>query len=325
VSDWPATLAASIGTFAPGETAILLSVFLMAAAIGLVVALRVNPALEKRRRLRMLSGSTAHPASPVGGVPPARDFDREIDAFYDVFLAGDVHALKFRLVKAGYFGRNAFVVFNLVRFTAGTILFAVSLFLLQRLSGLTILQSVMIAAIFGGLGVIIPNFVLDSMARSRQDQYRRTFPDFIDMLVVCADAGLSIEAAAERVSREYLTRDRAFGIHLGVMMLEVRAGKRLREAISALADRTGLDDARALATLFRQSEELGVSLTKALRTHSREMRQKRMLRAEEKANVLPVKMLLPLGAFVFPVTLVIVLVPVLIKLFDVLKTMTPSA
>ena len=107
----------------------------------------------------------------------------------------------------------------------------------------------------------------------RQKQnYRRGFPDFMDMMITCADAGMSLEAAVERVSNELAGTHKWLGIQLAIMTLQLRAGKPLREALRELADRIGLDEARALAVLFRQSEELGTSLTDALRVYSDEMR-----------------------------------------------------
>ena len=135
---------------------------------------------------------------------------------------------------------------------------------------------------------------------------------------------MSIEAAIDRVAREFLQTQPVFGIHLAIVSLEVRAGRPLHEALNNLASRINLDEARTMAVLFRQSQELGASIIKTLRVYSQEMRQMRLLRAEEKANVLPVKMLLPLAAFLFPVNLVMVLVPSLMRIVEMLTTMTPG-
>ena len=140
----------------------------------------------------------------------------------------------------------------------------------------------------------------------------------MDMLIVCLDAGMSIKAAANRVTREFVDKQQDFGLHLSIMMLEVRGGRRLRDALANLATRLRIDEARALSVLFRQSEELGTSVTQTLRVYSKEMRDLRIVRAEEKANALPIKMLLPLGAFLFPVSLIIVLVPIVIRVVSIL-------
>jgi tight adherence protein C len=125
---------------------------------------------------------------------------------------------------------------------------------------------------------------------------------------------MSLEAAVERVSSELAGTHKALGIQLAIMTLQMRAGKPLREALRDLSDRIGIEEARSLAVLFRQSEELGTSLTDALRVYSEEMRTQRILRAEEKANTLPVKMMIPLGLCIFPVVMMIVMLPVIIRM-----------
>ena len=103
------------------------------------------------------------------------------------------------------------------------------------------------------------------------------------------------------------------------MSLELRAGRSTREALENLSGRLGIDEARLFATLIQQSEELGSSMVQSLRVYSDEMRAKRLSRAEEKAHALPVKLILPLALFIFPVILGITLMPVAIKLFQALK------
>ncbi|TIU71406.1 MAG: type II secretion system F family protein, partial [Mesorhizobium sp.] len=154
----------------------------------------------------------------------------------------------------------------------------------------------------------------DRFEKAQKRIYRRGFPDFMDMMITCADAGMSLEAAVERVSGELAGTHRWLGIQLSIMTLQLRAGKPLRDALRELADRIGLDEARALAVLFRQSEELGTSLTEALRVYSDEMRTQRILIAEERANALPVKMMIPLGLCIFPVVLMVIMLPVIIRM-----------
>ena len=138
--------------------------------------------------------------------------------------------------------------------------------------------------------------------------------NFMDLMITCADAGMSLEAAVSRVSEEISGTHRGLGIQLAIMTLQMRAGKPLRESLRELAERIDIDEARSLAVLFRQSEELGTSLTEALRVYSDEMRTERILAAEEKANALPVKMVLPLGLCIFPVVMMIIMLPVFIRM-----------
>jgi len=139
------------------------------------------------------------------------------------------------------------------------------------------------------------------------------------MLVVCVDAGLSLDAAFNRIRPEVSKQSPALGMNLTLMGAETRAGRSMPDALGTLADRLNIDEARSFVILLRQSLELGTDVGEALRVFSDEMRGKRLLRAEETANQLPVKMVLPLGAFIFPVILMVVLAPVLIRLTAVMQ------
>ena len=136
------------------------------------------------------------------------------------------------------------------------------------------------------------------------------------MLVVCTDAGLSLDAAFTRIQPEIAKQSRAMGINLIFLGAETRAGRSTADALGTFADRLNIDEARAFVIMLRQSLELGTDIGDALRVFSDEMRTKRLLRAEETANKLPVKMVMPLGGFIFPVILTLVLFPVIIKLLS---------
>jgi tight adherence protein C len=225
-----------------------------------------------------------------------------------------------RLIRAGYFGANAVTVFQVVRaVVCGAVMVAAAWSLDRFLPQMSRPAILLIAMIATGAAFVLVNIYIDRRGDAKEREYRRMFPDFMDMLIVCLDAGMSLEAAANRVAREFVQKRQDFGLHLSIMMLEVRGGRRLREALANLATRLRIDEARALAVLFRQSEELGTSVTQALRVYSKEMRDLRIVRAEEKANALPIKMLLPLGAFLFPVSLIIVLVPIVIRVINLLS------
>lgn len=225
-----------------------------------------------------------------------------------------------RLIRAGFFGANAVTVFQVVRaLVCGTIMVAVAWAADRFVPEMSRLAILLIAMIATGIAFVVVNIYIDRRGDAKEREYRRLFPDFMDMLIVCLDAGMSLEAAANRVAREFVHKRKDFGLHLSIMMLEVRGGRRLREALANLATRLRIDEARALAVLFRQSEELGTSVTQTLRVYSKEMRDLRVIRAEEKANALPIKMLLPLGAFLFPVSLIIVLVPIVIRVINLLS------
>lgn len=230
-----------------------------------------------------------------------------------------------RLIRAGYFSAGAVTVFQLVRALICIGVLVAAVWALDRFIPETSrLAGVVVAMFAAGITFVLVNIQIDRRGQAKEREYRRLFPDFMDMLIVCLDAGMSIEAAANRVAREFVHKRQDFGLHLSIMMLEVRGGRRLRDALANLATRLRIDEARALAVLFRQSEELGTSVTQTLRVYSKEMRDLRVVRAEEKANALPIKMLLPLGAFLFPVSLIIVLVPIVMRVVGILTGLKPG-
>ncbi len=136
----------------------------------------------------------------------------------------------------------------------------------------------------------------------------------MDLMVVCAEAGLSPRASLDQVARELIGSFPYLGANLYLTSLELRAGRPLHEAIDNLERRVRIDEIKSLGSLLRQAEELGSSLTQALRVFSEEMRDKRLTRAEERAHALPVKLVFPLAIYVFPVMLVVIMLPLAIRI-----------
>jgi tight adherence protein C len=225
-------------------------------------------------------------------------------------------ALEAKLFRAGFYQPSAPVIYTLSRLAAVCLGFALTYTLLSRLlpSHLPGFITFAGSSLFGLACIVIPSIALDRFESRQKQTYRRGFPDFMDMMITCADAGMSLEAAVERVGSELAGTHKWLGIQLSIMNLQLRAGKPLREALRELSDRVGLEEARALAVLFRQSEELGTSLTDALRVYSDEMRGQRILNAEERANSLPVKMMIPLGLCIFPVVMMVIILPAVIRM-----------
>jgi len=166
----------------------------------------------------------------------------------------------------------------------------------------------------GAAGYFLPGLVLSQKVREKMREYRNGFPDFMDLMIVCSDAGMSMEAGIERVSKELAKTYPALSQNLQLVSLELRAGRSLDDALKALADRLSLDEVRSFATLLQQSKELGTSLSGALRVFSDEMRHKRMSLAEEKAHALPAKMSVPVTVCILPVVLMIAIIPIIVKM-----------
>jgi tight adherence protein C len=172
----------------------------------------------------------------------------------------------------------------------------------------------LLVCVGGVAGYLVPSIYLDRRIKRRKLEYRSGFPDFMDLLVVCADAGLAMEAALDRVGHELSDSYPGLAANIHMANLEIRAGRTLTDALDHLADRLGLDEARSFATLIQQSAELGSSITEALRVYSDDMRHKRLSRAEEKAYALPAKLAIPMMLCIFPVLFIVILLPVIVRL-----------
>jgi tight adherence protein C len=223
--------------------------------------------------------------------------------------------LRRELVRAGFFRSDALNYYIFARIALVVVVPSLTYLLTQLFLQTNpwfikfgvLLISVMIA-------VLGPDAYLSRRQRRMSERYRQVFPDFLDLLTVCVDAGLSLEAALDRVTGHVTKQCRELGLNLMMVAAETRAGRSTVEALESLADRLGVDEAQSLVLVLRQSIELGSDIGEALHVFSDEMRGKRLLRAEEHANKLPVKMTLPLGLFIFPVILLVVLLPVGIRL-----------
>lgn len=229
--------------------------------------------------------------------------------------------LRLNLVRAGYFRSDA-VNFYVFWRAATLVLLPVLIYLSLDIffPDASLASRVVVTAIAIVLGVVGPDAFISRRQRYLSNEYRIIFPDFLDLLIVCTDAGLTLDGAINRITGEIGDRrSRPFGINLAVMAAEMRAGRSFIDALGALAERLMIPEARSLVALLRQSMELGSDVGDALRVFGDEMRDKRLLRAEEQANKLSVKMIMPLALFIMPVVLMVVLLPVVIRLFDAFK------
>ncbi len=183
---------------------------------------------------------------------------------YAVNDSGDTKVLRRRLMQAGIFDRKAVAYFFLAR-TALAIGLAVAMFFFAPMFMSQSGSSFWLAIVGGGIfGYLAPSLYLDRRIAARRNQHRAGFPDFMDLLVVCANSGLSMEAALDRVGRELGDTYPSLCANIHMANLEIRAGRTMSEALEHLGDRLGLDEARSFATLIQQSAELGSSITEAL-------------------------------------------------------------
>ena len=227
-----------------------------------------------------------------------------------------------RLIAAGYTAPYAPRVFTLVRLALVVLLPALVLlhFWINRASPslLTLYFSVVIAA---AIGFYLPALVIRAKADRRQQEIINDFPDALDLMLVCVEAGLGLEAAFSRVGMEMTESHPRIAEQLGSVVLEMRAGLNREDALRRMADRAGADEIRAFATLMIQSTKLGSSISQTLRVYASEMRERRRMHAEEKAHRLPVLLSIPLVTCMLPVMIGVLMLPAAIR---VIRAIVPA-
>ena len=176
-------------------------------------------------------------------------------------------------------------------------------------------QSALSYAVFAaGFGLVAPNFVLKKLVARRSKRLSRAFPDALDLLVVCVEAGLGLAAAIQRVADELAVSHPELAFELSTVNAEIRAGTAREKALKNLADRTGLKDIRGLVGLLVQTMRFGTSVSDALRVYSAEFRDIRMQKAEEEAAKMGTKLIFPLIFCMFPVFFIVAIGPAVINI-----------
>jgi tight adherence protein C len=224
-----------------------------------------------------------------------------------------------RLALAGYnqpYAVRAFVLIRSVLTLAlPALTYAFMLLTNQQLSPLWLYASLVGAA---AVGLYLPNIVVSSRADNRRQEILNGFPDALDLMLVCVEAGLGIDACFARVGEEMVElHPKLSELYAGVS-LELRAGRARSEALRNMAKRSGVAEITSFATLIVQSDRLGASIGQALKVYASEMREQRRMRAEEKAHRLPVLLSVPLVAFLLPTMLGVLMLPAAISMRDTL-------
>jgi tight adherence protein C len=225
--------------------------------------------------------------------------------------------LRLQFLQAGIGREDA----RLLYFGAKTLLpLLLAGLVLLSVQGTGALELLLVLALAALCGSYAPNLVLALARRQRQREIFEHFPDATDLMLICMEAGLSMDAALARVEREMRLSSRALADELHLTQLELRAGVSREQALRHLALRTGVEEIATFGLMLRQAERLGTSIGDSLRVYSDELRHKRMVRAEEAAARVPTKMLLPLVLCIFPSIILVVMGPAAIT---VIRTLLP--
>ena len=188
-------------------------------------------------------------------------------------------------------------------------------------STITLNKALLVLLIVATIGYYLPNAILSHLVMVRQREIFETFPDALDLMTVCVEAGLGVEAAIDRVAADIGHKSQVLSEELSLVGLELRAGSDRERALRNLATRTGVEEVEAWVALIIQAERFGTSISSALRIHADMLRTKRRQRAEEAAAKIALKLVLPLIFCIFPSMLLVLLGPAVIQIYRVLLPM----
>jgi tight adherence protein C len=234
----------------------------------------------------------------------------------------EVSAIRDQLVSAGYRHAQAPVLFMGSKLFFGILALAIMIFLPAKMLGFpSVAAQIMFYVGAASAGYFLPMFWIRYAISARKDKLLKAFPDALDLMVVCVEAGLGLDAAIARVGSEIRFAHPELAEEFHLVSLELRTGLSRTEALKNLSRRIDLEEVGSLVALLVQTDKFGTSIGQALRVHSDSMRVHRQLRAEELAAKLPVKLLFPLVFFIFPSLFVVVVGPAAIK---IARTLLPS-
>jgi len=283
----------------------------------------IERAIEQRRRLGGQGATAAGSAAPLlQGRGVENRFFQWVLASTSISEPAHRQKLRAELALAGFESPAAPVWFVIIRFLLAIgdpLVFVLSRILMSKpIGGSGFLLAVLI---FGALGFLAPSIYIRQRARSRRMDLEVEFPDALDLMVVCVEAGLGLDAAFIRVGEEIGESHPRIAREFGRLAEELRAGRSRAEALRAMADRSDVQGIRSFVSLVIQTDVLGASIAQTLRTYSAEMRQNRFLRAEEKAMRIPVLMTIPLVVCILPVIVGALMLPAVI---DVIRVLGPA-
>jgi tight adherence protein C len=265
---------------------------------------RISEVINPQPKQRSLIETIQQTGSSLGGM---------VEHFEQVLpkSEAEVSVARQRLVRAGIREDQG------IKFLYGAkVLLPLVLLAIAFGTGLASKSVFMACAIAVGGGFLIPDFYLGHMISKRQKAIHRGLPDVLDMLVICIEAGLSLDQATARTADELVKAQPELADELHMVVLEQRAGRPRGDAWKRMADRTGVDSVRNLVSMLVQSEQLGTSIAKTMRVHGDTLRTQRVQQVEEEAAKTSVKLVFPLVFFIFPSLFVVLLGPAVLIMID---------
>ena len=303
-------------------------IFVAVFGVSLVVTLQLAPNRARQRLEGVVRPETTlEPEGPPVWVEKFVQMSAPLAKLSVPAEGWEKSPLRLRFMHAGYRGTGAIPIF----FGTKSVLvfaFPAILFLYVGVTGTQFPTHLYLACILtaAAFGYYLPNAVLNRRIAARQTEIFENFPDALDLMLVCVEAGLGLDAALKKVSEEIAIKSRLLAEEMHLVTLELRAGNSKEKALHNLAMRTGVQEVETLVAMLIQADRFGTSIAQSLRIHAEELRTKRRLRAEEAAAKISLKLLFPLIFFIFPSMLVILLGPAFLQVYRVLlPTMSGQA
>ena len=299
-----------LGPFGPLMAVGMLGVLLILLTLPVLMRKQVDP-LDKLKQTN--AGVTAkNDKTNKLRAPSSKDKLEKYSNFLEPQDADEYSAVKLKLLQAGYRSQNAIRIFYFLQFTlgiVGLILGFVYVFFIVNDPQMPIETLVLYIMGPGAVGYLTPKYWVERRKQERQKAIENGFPDSLDMMLVCVEAGQSLDQAILRVSQELRTGFPDLSEEYQMISLETKAGKDKTTVLKDMAERCGVPDISSFVSVLVQSTQFGTSIADALRVYSDEMRDKRVMRAEEKANKLPTKMTLATMMLTVPPLMMILIGP----------------
>ncbi|TDT75203.1 tight adherence protein C [Litoreibacter halocynthiae] len=307
-----------------GELGPLIAVGLL----GLIMVLVTLPTMLKKQkdpldRIREeAQRANSRSKSGEGSLRNANGTDK-LDKFANFLEPQDdeeLAGMKLKLLQAGYKQKTAVRTFHFAQFALGLLFLTLGLLYVLILGGDDMSTRDLILAIVipGGAGYYLPKYWIERRRQERQDEIESGFPDSLDLMLVCVEAGQALDQSIIRVASEIRAGYPALADEFQMVANEMKAGKDRITVLRDMAERAGVPDVSSFVTVLIQSTSFGTSIADALRVYASEMRDKRVMRAEEKANVLPTKLTLGTMLFCLPPLLIILIGP---SIYDIYKNL----
>jgi tight adherence protein C len=298
--------------------------------LGLLLVLIALPTVMKRQRDRFRELRDSQPGTGETEKKRALRRTDKVDKlekfakFLEPQKKEELSAAKLRMLRAGYPSKNAVRMYHAMQFVLAITFLVIGMIfaLIKSLNGeLTTNELLMFTVFPCAIGYFIPRYWIDKRVEKRQTEIIQGFPDALDMMLVCVEAGQSLDQSLIRVGKESRMGYPALADEFDMVTQEVKAGKDRVAVLKDMSERVGVPDVSSFVTTLIQSATFGTSVAEALRVYSADMRDKRIMRAEEKANMLPTKLTLGSMLFTVPPLLVILIGPSVYGIAETLGNM----